>query len=68
MIEEPTCYTRQCAFFEGVKWLGDGEHTEVAYCKAFPGGIPNDIAFGQNKHLKPVKGQDSDIVFKNYKG
>ena len=46
----------------GVKNDGD-ESTERPYCAAFPDGIPEEIAYGDNKHLKPIEGQGNDIVF-----
>jgi len=32
-------------------------------CIAFPEGIPEEIIYGKNKHSKPIKGQDNEIVF-----
>lgn len=32
-------------------------------CTAFPEGIPDEIASGQNRHRKPLEGQENDIVF-----
>jgi hypothetical protein len=37
--------------------------TEVNYCDAFPDGIPDEIAYGRNKHLKPLKNQKNNIVY-----
>ena len=39
------------------------ELTETNYCKAFPKGIPYDIAYGDNKHLEAIKGQNKEFVF-----
>ncbi len=33
-----------------------GELDERLFCDAFPDGIPEEIAYGDNLHLKPVKG------------
>lgn len=64
MIEEPQCYTRKCIHFEGVKQPTLGEEAgEFVYCKAFPNGIPDDIAYGNNKHLVPIPNQKNEIVF-----
>jgi len=56
MLAEPKCFERKCKYFIGVKWLGDEEISEVCICEAFPDGIPDDITYGKNKHLKKVKG------------
>ncbi len=39
------------------------------YCKAFPlpEGIPEEILYGSNLHLKPLKDQKNNIVFKKGK-
>ena len=65
MLTEPTCYKRNCKYYLGVKNDGD-ESTERNYCEAFPDGIPNEIADGKNKHLKPYKG-DHGIQFEREK-
>jgi hypothetical protein len=67
MLAEPRCYTRQCKHYKGVKWFGDEESTENNYCSAFPDGIPSEIAYGGNKHLKPLPGQVNDIVYEKGK-
>jgi len=41
-----------------VKRLGEEESTEVNYCKAFPDGIPDEIAYGDNKHTEPYPGDN----------
>jgi len=65
MIQEPNCYKRKCKHFLGVK--SDGlEKNERVYCVAFPDGIPDEIAYGDNKHLKPYKG-DHGIIYKKEK-
>ena len=68
MLKEPNCSIRNCLHFEGVKWLGDEEETEVNVCKAFPYGIPDEIAYGNNKHLKPLPGQTSEIAYEEERG
>ena len=64
MLAEPECFKRRCKHFEGVKYLGEGEETEVVYCKAFPNGIPTEIAYGKNKHTKVHEDQKNKIIFK----
>jgi len=46
----------------GVKQDGEDEATERVVCDAFPGGIPDEIAYGEDLHLFPIKG-DHGIVF-----
>ena len=67
-IVEPNCSKRRCKHFIGVhNPTSDDElyieKEEYVYCRAFPDGIPNNIAYGRNKHLKPIKGQNNKIVF-----
>lgn len=62
MIIEPNCYKRRCKNFIGVSQSDGTEQTERVVCKAFPDGIPDEIAYGDNKHLKPYPG-DNGIQF-----
>jgi hypothetical protein len=61
MIQEPNCYTRECKHYIGVG--GKAEIGEYVFCKAFPDGIPDKIAYGDNLHLKPLRKQDNNIVY-----
>ena len=63
MLQEPNCYTRKCKHYLGVKWFGDDESSEDNHCLAFPDGIPQEIAYGNNKHERPCCGQVNDIVY-----
>jgi len=63
MLAEPACHKRKCKNFIGVKWFGDQESSENNFCKAFPDGIPEDIAYGDNLHLTKYPDQKNDIVF-----
>lgn len=63
MILEPNCSKRGCAHFLGVKQPKDSEFGEVAYCHAFPNGIPDEIAYGDNLHTTVQKGQVGAFVF-----
>lgn len=56
MLAEPNCYKRNCKHYQGVKWLGADESTETNVCRAFPYGIPAEIAYGPNLHDKPYPG------------
>jgi hypothetical protein len=61
MLRESKCWTRRCINFIGVRNDGD-ESTERNYCKAFQDGIPNEIAYGDNLHVKPFK-NDNGIQY-----
>ena len=65
MILEPKCKMRGCIHFIGVSQPNGTETTERVVCKAFPRGIPNQIAYGNNLHLKKYKGQDNSIIFES---
>ena len=54
MLVEPECFKRQCKHFLGV--IGSNEFNEGPNCEAFPKGIPREIAYGENKHIRPFKG------------
>ncbi len=54
MLMEPQCSIRKCKHFQGVS--DDDEPNQVPTCAAFPKGIPDEIAYGNNKHLKPYPG------------
>ena len=54
MTATPHCYERKCKFYIGVK--GDSERSQRNICAAFPSGIPDEIAYGNNLHLTSIKG------------
>ncbi len=61
---EPNCSKRKCKYYLGVKEkLGGGEKTFIHTCWAFLEGILDEIAYGDNLHLDPLKGQLNTIVF-----
>lgn len=62
MIAEPKCSIRNCRHFQGVKQSDGTEMSEVPYCEAFPDGIPDSIAYGDDLHLVPVPG-DHGIIY-----
>ena len=65
MLDTPECYKRGCKHYQGIK--NDGEElTERPYCKAFPDGIPNEIAYGDDKHLKVRPVQKNKIIFEKW--
>ena len=59
---QPQCDRRNCKHFMGLEWLGAEEDSETPVCAAFPKGIPDEIAFGDDLHLEPVPG-DHGIQF-----
>lgn len=63
MIGEPNCSKRNCEYFLGVRQDGGVEMAEVVVCAAFPKGIPDEIAYGENKHTKSYPG-DHGIQYK----
>lgn len=67
MIDEPRCFSRNCKHFIGVIQPDETELSEKVACKAFPKGIPMEIAYGDNLHKTPLSNQDNDIVFEPIK-
>ena len=63
MLSTPRCYERECKNYEGVRRLRNDERSEDNVCLAFPQGIPEKIAYGNNLHFVPLKDQGNDIVF-----
>lgn len=60
-VLEARCVTRNCrhygwAIIEGMDFLGHS-------CPAFPKGIPDDIAYGDNPHAEVIRGQVGDTVY-----
>jgi|3_EtaG_2_1085321.scaffolds.fasta_scaffold05793_4 hypothetical protein len=69
MLLEHRCFTRKCANLRrAVERLDeDVEASEVPVCLAFPvtvGGIPDEIAYGDNLHLTVLEGQKNLTVFR----
>lgn len=62
MIIMPKCYDRNCKHFIGIK-SDKGELNERPYCPAYPDGIPDSIADGDDLHLEVRSDQDNKIVF-----
>lgn len=63
MIQVPKCFKRGCIHYIGILQPNDDESIELPYCTAFPEGIPDQIAYGSDKHIKPRKDQGNEIVF-----
>jgi hypothetical protein len=60
MIIVPNCFFRKCKHYIGVENMFEAisEDSEKCVCEAFPEGIPDEIAYGDNKHDKPFKGDN----------
>ena len=63
MLPEVNCLNRRCKHFLGAIQPDGTELTEVWNCEAFPEGIPNEIAYGDNLHLEVFEGQMNSIIF-----
>lgn len=63
MLPIPNCWERGCKHFEGAHQPDGTEESEVVVCKAFPEGIPNEIAYGDDLHLKPWDSQKNNLTF-----
>lgn len=61
--EPPRCYDdgRYCKHFQG--FVEDETGKDLVVCLAFPEGIPDSIAYGDDKHEKVVVGQVGVYVF-----
>ena len=68
-MQAPRCFERQCKHFRGVteivdaKGVGGGELAQVPWCSAFPSGIPDRIAFGDDPHVERAADQFGDAIF-----
>lgn len=66
-LDDVECFTRECKHFQGLH-LNIQESNKmwfvniVPFCKAFPLGIPEGIAFGDEKHAVHVEG-DHGIIY-----
>lgn len=67
MLSESNCQKRDCRHFLGYsESQTEGGDDYLYVCKAFPKGIPEEIAFGNNPHTEPYKG-DHGIQFEQVK-
>lgn len=65
MLDEPRCSERRCAHYQGIRSFSKTHH--VPYCVAFPEGIPNEIAYGDNLHTVHYEG-DRGILYEREAG
>lgn len=57
MMEEPNCSKRGCKHWLGfLDPTGQGVEGTVPFCVAFPDGIPDNVAWGDNPHTRPIDG------------
>ena len=63
MLLEPNCVTRNCGHYAGVDQPDGTEASERHVCLAFPEGIPDRIAYGDDEHLEIAKDQHGEVVF-----
>jgi hypothetical protein len=63
-LVEPRCSKRNCIHYQGVEEFIEGDPLSQNHiCDAFPNGIPEEISYGDNLHLKPLENQENEIVF-----
>jgi hypothetical protein len=68
MMEQPQCSKRECVhWYDSGGFISHTEHPEdegtIPVCTAFPKGIPDEIAWGDNLHIEPFEG-DNGIQYK----
>ena len=65
MLLEPNCVKRNCGHYAGGDNKSDpfNESAERHVCLAFPNGIPDRIAHGEDLHLEIADDQVGEVVF-----
>lgn len=63
MILPPLCYERKCKHYLGIDQPDGTEITERPICPAFPDGIPDAIAYGNDKHASVWPDQKGTFIF-----
>ena len=63
MLLEPNCVKRNCGHYAGVDQPDGTESSERHVCLAFPSGIPDRIAYGNDLHLVIAADQVGEVVF-----
>ncbi len=64
LIKAPRCFQRHCKHYQGIAPPDGIELTGRPVCKAYPNGIPDEIAYGNDLHHTVRDDQDNDITFK----
>jgi len=55
----PKCWKRQCKHWIDLVEMGGEEDDRIwPVCRAFPEGIPEEIAYGDDEHLNPFSGDN----------
>jgi hypothetical protein len=57
MLPRPRCDARSCKHFRGISSTEE-ERDQRPVCAAFPLGIPDEIAYGDNDHTEPYLGDN----------
>lgn len=63
MLMNFRCFERKCIHFLRIEQRDGTEESEQVVCKAFPDGIPDEIAFGNNLHKEKYPGQKNDYLY-----
>lgn len=56
------CNSRLCKYYRGTRSLEIGN--VVHYCNAFRNGIPDEISYGDNKHMDLLPNQEDPITYR----
>ena len=65
MLAQSWCSKRGCIHYLGVKQDQESEMGERNICKAYPDGIPDEIAYGEFPHDEVYPGQNGDFIFQS---
>jgi hypothetical protein len=63
MMSEPMCSVRSCKHLLGVVQSDGSEETERVACVAYPKGIPDEIAYGDDRHLELRGDEKTDVHY-----
>ena len=62
-LATPKCWIRSCKHLTGVIRPDGTELSETNACRAYPKGIPLEIAYGPDKHTEVRDDQDNSLVY-----
>jgi len=62
MMSAPKCYDRNCIYYMGHDHVGD---KLIQTCAAYPEGIPDSIAYGDDLHHTVLDGQVGEYVYES---
>ena len=63
MLAPCNCSKRECRWYVGIIQPDGTEMSETNFCGAFPEGIPEDIAYGDNLHEAIQDNQKKEYVY-----